>query len=141
MTADHPTLEENNRRLVERHFDEFVNGRDLDAIDRNMAPDFVDHDGPSGAAAGREGDRAMMAAMHRRFPDLRIELKDVLAEGDKVAVRAVWSGTDADTGAVMGMRGFVLWRILDGRMIERWATVTPMRELAPDSSQGHGWAP
>jgi ketosteroid isomerase-like protein len=100
-----------NRRLIARHFEEFVNRRDLDAIARNMA-----------------ADRAMMAAMHDRFPDLRIDLKDIVAQGDKVVVRAFWGGTDAYSGRRMEMRGFVLWRIADGLIVERWATVTPMRD-------------
>ncbi len=115
-----------NRSLSERHFEEFVNQRDLDAIDRNMAANFLDHDGPSGGAADRVADRAMLAAMDLQFPDLRIELKDILAEGDKVAVRAIWRETHAKTGRRMEMHGFVLWRIADGLIIERWATTTPM---------------
>ncbi len=127
-------VEDENRRLIERHFDEFVNRRDLGAIERNASADFVDHDGPMGPATTRDADRAMVAAMHARFPDLRIELKDVLAQGDKVAVRAVWTGTDANTGRRMGNHGFVLWRIENGLIVERWATVTPMRELTSDEA-------
>lgn len=75
-----------------------------------MAPESLDHDGPSGAPVDWDGDRAMMAALHRRFSDLRIELRDVLARDDKVAVRAVWTGTDQDTGEPMGMHGIVACR-------------------------------
>ena len=59
-----------------------------------------------------------------------MEVKDALAEGDKVVVRNVWTGTDSRTGRRMEFHGFVLWRVADGKIAERWATVTPFQELA-----------
>ncbi len=113
------------RRFVARHFEEFVNAKDLAAIDRNMSPDFLDHDGPGGRPTDRAGDRAMMAAMYATFPDLRVEILDAVAEGDRVVVRNVWTGTHSKTGAKMEFHGFVMWRIAGGKLAERWATVTP----------------
>jgi predicted ester cyclase len=124
---------ERNRQLVVKHFDDFVNKRDVSAIDRNMARDFVDHDGPGGKPTDRDGDRAMMAAMHATFPNLHVEVKETLAEGDKVMVRNMWTGTHAETGKRMEFHGFVLWRIAGGKIVERWATVTPLHELAEQS--------
>ena len=121
---------ERNKRFVIKHFDDFVNNKDLGAIDRNMASGFHDNDGPGGSPTDRAGDRAMMAAMHKLFPDLHVEVKDALAEGDKVVVRNLWTGINAQTGQRMEFHGFVLWRIEDGKIAERWATVTPMHELA-----------
>jgi predicted ester cyclase len=121
---------EQNKRFVIRHFEDFVNNKDLDAIDRNMSPDFLDHDGPGGKPIGRAGDRAMMAAMHKLPPDLEVVVKDALAEGDKVVVRNQWTGTHAETGKRMEFHGFVLWRLAGDKIVERWATVTPLAELA-----------
>ena len=104
-----------------------------------MTEDFLDHDGPQGVSAGREDDKAMMARMHARFPDLNIALHDLLAEGDKVLVRASWTGTDAASGQRMANRGFVLWRLAGGKIVERWATVTPMQAAAPgETAQVNG---
>ncbi len=132
-TPNDPVALERNRRFVIDHFDDFVNNRDLGAIDRNMAPGFLDHDGPGGKPTDRAGDRAMMAAMHKLFPDLHVEVEDALAEGDKVVVRNLWIGTNAQTGQRMEFHGFVLWRIADGKIVERWATVTPLHELAAET--------
>ncbi|MGO9155180.1 ester cyclase [Mycobacterium sp.] len=111
------------------HFDEFVNNKDLGAIDRNMSVDFYDHDGPGGRPSDREGDRMMMAALHESIRDLHVEVVESLAEGDKVMVRNVWTGTDAHTGKRVEFHGFVLWRLANGKIVERWATVTPIQEL------------
>jgi predicted ester cyclase len=121
---------ERNRRFVIGHFEDFVNRKDLAAIDRNMSVDFVDHDGPGGKPTDRAGDRAMMEAMFRIFPDLHVEVRESLAEGDKVMVRNLWTGTRSETNERMEFHGFVLWRIVDGKIVERWATVTPLHELA-----------
>lgn len=119
-----------NKKLVLDHFEDFVNRRDLAAIDRNMSPSFINHDGPGGKPTGVKGDRAMMHAMHRIMPDLRIDVRDAVAEGDKVVVRNVWTATDPKTGKLGELHGFVLWRLEAGKILERWATVTSLHELA-----------
>jgi predicted ester cyclase len=124
---------EHNKRLVVQHFEDFVNRKDLSAIDRNVSPDFVDHDGPGGKPTDRAGDRAMMAAMHKLMPNLKVEVRDALAEGDKVVVRNVWTGTNNETGRRIEFHGFVLWRIADDKIVERWAVVSPQRELSGES--------
>lgn len=129
-TADQHSTTAANKALVIGHLDSFVNQRDLSAIDRNMTPTFVDHDGPGGRPTDRQGDRAMMEAMHKLLPDLRVEVLDALAEGDKVVVRNAWTATDPRSGRPVEFHGFVLWRIEDGKIAERWATVTPLHDLA-----------
>jgi ketosteroid isomerase-like protein len=58
---------------------------------------------------------------------------ELLAEGDKVMVRNLWTGTNSQTGQRMEFHGFVLWRIADGKIVERWATVTPLHELGAET--------
>ena len=125
-----------NKHLVINHFEEFVNRKDITAIDRNMRADFRDHDGPGGKQAGIAEDRDMMAAMYKLIPDLRVEVKDAIAEADKVVVRNVWTGTNSHTGERIEFHGFVLWRIESGRIAERWATVTPMQQ---EAARSLGW--
>jgi len=138
MAADKAveTQLDHNTRLVIGHFDEFVNKKDLGAIDRNVAEDFLDHDGPGGKPAGRDADRAMMARMHQMFPDLAVEVLDHVAQGDKVVVRNLWTGTNTQTGQRVEFHGFVMWRIASGKIVERWASVTPMHEI---SAAGFAW--
>jgi predicted ester cyclase len=126
---------ERNRELVIAHFRDFVNKKDLSAIERNMSIDFCDHDGPGGMPTDRDGDREMMAGLLTAIPDLHVEVVDSLAEGDKVMVRNVWTGTDAHWGKRVEFHGFVLWRVVDGKIVERWATVTPLRELTAPAVQ------
>jgi predicted ester cyclase len=65
----------------------------------------------------------------RQIPDLTVDVRDVIADGDRVVVRAVWFGTDAVSQRKVEFHGFVQWRIVEGKLAERWATVTPISEF------------
>jgi predicted ester cyclase len=81
--------------------------------------------------------------LHTAFPDLRIEIEDIVAEGDRVAVRARWHGTHRGvlpmipfpaTNRAVTFTGMVFWRIRDGKIVERWATIDRLglqQQLAP----------
>src|SRR5215469_2354035 len=76
----------------------------------------------------RKGAQRLQVLM-KQVPDLRVDVRDVIADGDKVVVRAVWLGTDAVSQRRVEFHGFVQWKIVDGKFAERWATVTPLAEL------------
>jgi predicted ester cyclase len=114
---------------VRKHFEDFVNHQKAEVIWDNMTADFLDHDGPEGKPAGLDGDEAMMRGMYAIFPDLRITIEEMIAEGDKVVCRNRWQGTNAKTGTRMEFHGFVEWRFDGDRIAERWATVTAPAEI------------
>jgi len=114
---------EENKTFVCRHFEEFVNQKNLEIADRNFASDYVEHgtDAPAGAAPGPIGPKTYLAAAFRRYPDLRVTIEDIIAEGDKVVVRNRWQATDGQTGEAIEFTGIVIWRIASGKLAERWA--------------------
>jgi predicted SnoaL-like aldol condensation-catalyzing enzyme len=114
---------EENKTFVRRHFEEFVNQKNLEIADRNFAGDYREHgtDAPSGAAPGPDGPKSYLAAAFKRYPDLRVTIEDIIAERDKVVVRNRWQATDAQTGTAIEFSGIVIWRIAGGKLAERWA--------------------
>ena len=118
------TLEE-MKAFVKNHFERFVNQQDSAIAYRSFSEDFLDHDEPGGVAVGPEAAKRMMEAVYLRWPDLHVSVEDILAEGDKVMVRNIWRGTEASSGVRIEFHGFVLWRFANGKIVERWATVTP----------------
>src|SRR5689334_9765145 len=89
---------EENKALARRFLEEaFVRG-DFAAI---LASDYHDHNAPAGTPPGPEGIKQITDPYRAAFPDLRFEIADSLAEGDKVAVRYTFVGTQ--TGALMGL--------------------------------------
>lgn len=121
-------LERRNADFVLRHFEEFVNGKDPSAAERNFSADFVDRNPPGGISTVAEG--VMLARrVYERFPDMRFRAEDVLAQGDKVVVRSIWSGRDSVDGVLKEFHSFTLWRLLDGEIAERWATTADMKPV------------
>jgi predicted ester cyclase len=116
------------KAIVLRHFQDFVNNKKAEVIRQNMTEDFLDHDGPGGKEAGVQIDEEMMRNMYQLFPDLHIDIDEMIAEGDRVVCRNRWQGTNARTGRRMEFHGFVEWRFEGDRIAERWATVTSPTE-------------
>jgi predicted SnoaL-like aldol condensation-catalyzing enzyme len=118
---------EENKAFVRRHFEEFVNQKNLDIADRNFSNDYREHgtDAPAGADPGPNGPKTYLAAAFKRYPDMRVTIEDIIAEGDKVVVRNRWQATEAETGEAIEFTGIVIWRIASGKLAERWAYLQP----------------
>ncbi len=121
---------ESNKRLVRRQFEELINRKNLTIIDSDMAAGFIDHELAPGLPTGLEGVRQHISGMHQICPDLHVTIEDILAEGDRVVVRNTWQGTHSGplfgippTGKRFILKGMVMWRIRDGQICERWATL------------------
>ena len=75
---------------------------------------------PPGASAGPEVALQFRAMLHAAFPDLRITIEDIVAEGDRVAVRARWTGAHRGPLPIVpvpvgnrpfSFTGMVFWRV------------------------------
>jgi ubiquinone/menaquinone biosynthesis C-methylase UbiE/predicted ester cyclase len=93
-------------------------GRDLDGIPRVYHPDFVDRVNRL-EYRGHDGARRSVALYLELFPDLRFVVNDQVSEGDRVASRWTLHGTHR--GRQVELRGIVISRFEDGRIIEDWA--------------------
>ncbi len=88
-TSDGP---EAHKALVRRYIDEANNRGDLALVDELMAPDYLWHGGPS----TRDELKRFIAWQRATAPDWHITIQDMIAEGDRVAVRASARGTRAE---------------------------------------------
>jgi predicted ester cyclase len=149
-------INEDPREVVRRLFRDVDAGRE-DFVDEYYAADYVDHT-PSrtrARASGREGVREAFALFRKAFPDIQHSLEDVIGEGDKVVVRLRAWGTHrgalfgiSPTGRRVEQSGIVIYRLREGRILERWAQadsevldqlgVTPGAEAAPPAPVEHG---
>lgn len=139
------TTVEANKKLVLEHYESFVHRQDAEAVRNQLAPDFLDHELPPGISPGPEGVIQYRVMLHKAFPDLKIKIEDIVAEGDRVAVRATWTGTHRGslpflpvpvTNRPFTLTGMVFWRVRDGRLAERWATLDLLgmqRQLAANT--------
>ncbi|MBV8550370.1 MAG: ester cyclase [Acidobacteriaceae bacterium] len=115
------------KSFVRRHFEDFVNKQDLSAADRNFAPEYQEHgtDVPPDYPSGPAGPKQYLAAAFKSYPDIRVTIEDIVAEGDRVVVRNTWRATDSQTGQKIEFGGIVIWRIAHGQLVERWAYLSP----------------
>lgn len=127
---------EAGKDLIRRVVDA-LNRHDLDAVDRLFAPDYVDHDpARAGLPAGPAGVKLAWGGFLTAFPDLHATIQDVIAEGDRVAVRGFIRGTHLGelmgippTGKTVTVTLIDITRIADGKLVERWAQADAMGML------------
>jgi steroid delta-isomerase-like uncharacterized protein len=128
---------EANKTLLLRFFAEAWNQGELEFLDEGFADDFVMHHlwidpavGHAHDTPGRDAAKAVISGWKASFPDLHIAIEDVIAEGDKVAMRQRYRGTHEHefqgipaTGRVAETTGVTISRVVDGRVVETWDCV------------------
>ena len=113
------SLEEN--KAIVRRFIEAYNKRNFDAFDNLLAPDYFDHT----SKVGPEGLKQLMNMALKAFPDFHETIEDIIAEGDKVWVRIIFTGTHtgewmgiAPTGKKVSTEMVDIFRIVNGKLVE-----------------------
>src|SRR6266516_2389300 len=120
---------EDNKALSRRLFQEFWDQKNLAVADELLAANHVDHTpgSPPGLPPGPEGLKQFAAVYFTAFPDLRITIDDLVAEGDKVVTR--WTTRATHQGDLMGIpptgkqvtiTGITIDRIAGGKIAETW---------------------
>jgi steroid delta-isomerase-like uncharacterized protein len=139
---------EESKALVRRIIEEAWNKGNLAVIDELLSPDYVHHNLPPGMPNDREGYKQMVRMHRTAFPDFHLSIEDMIAEGDKVALRFNWSGTHkgefmgaAPTGNKVIVTAMCMHRIEGGKEVEQWAEVDSvglMQQLGAVPGQAEG---
>jgi steroid delta-isomerase-like uncharacterized protein len=136
MTQTELTQTEQNKITVRDFIDGLFTKGDLGAVDTYLAEDFINHDPPFGVSPDREGMRTAGAQMRAGFPDWHSELHQLIAEGDIVVERFTAGGTQqgevmgvAPTGRAVSLPGINIFRLRDGRIVERWGRLDDLGML------------
>src|SRR5258708_36983712 len=83
-------MSEQNKAIVRRLFEELWNKGNLSLADQFFTPNYTDHDSSSpDFGQGPESERKRVTLYRNAFPDLRLTIEDLIAEGDTVMAR--WS--------------------------------------------------
>jgi steroid delta-isomerase-like uncharacterized protein len=121
---------DSNVRIVKKFFEEVWNKGNSSAVDEFLAPGFIDHNALSGDRKGLQGYKDTVSNFRTAFPDITYSLDQVLAEGDRVAIRLSAHGTHK--GNFMGIPastkqvsfgGMTFIRIQGGKLAELWGLV------------------
>ena len=122
MTADQ------NKDVVRRFTTEVLIGGQLDHIDELLAPSYVNR----AFGADLPAFKGIVAGLAAALPERRIDLEELIAEGDAVVARYTGEMRLQD-GKTVSVRGLTYYRLADGKIVEDDPITTPelARELAP----------
>lgn len=119
---------ETNEATTRRYYQALWNDRDRTVIPQWISPDYIGHftryPEPITGVAGFE---SMADELFGAFPDLRVQIDDLVAAGDLVASRVRITGTHhgplqgyAPTGVRVDTTFAAIERYADGRCVEEW---------------------
>lgn len=116
------SIEEN--KAIVREYHERMNRRDFSVIDELLSEDFIIH-----RSDGLTGDRDIFkqANIDDAFPDSVRTIEDIIAEGDRVALRESIRGTHSRkfrnveaTGKIVNTSRYIFFRVSGNKIAEMW---------------------
>jgi steroid delta-isomerase-like uncharacterized protein len=133
-------MSEENKTIVRRLFEELWNKGNLSVADELFTPNYNHHD-PSTPEVGRgpESEKKRATLYRTAFPDLRLTIEDIIAEGETVMARWSCRGTHkgdlsgiAPTGKQFTISGVTIARLTNGKLAEgyvNWDALDLMQQL------------
>jgi predicted ester cyclase len=123
------------RAAIEGIFNEIINERNSDAIQKYVSEDFIEHT-PMGDIHGHEGFHQFLQAWTAGFPDMRNEVSDIVVDGDLAYWTVRFTGTQEGpfngmpaTGKHVDMMVLNKGRLENGKAAEHWAAMDTMQML------------
>ena len=123
-------MSEENKALARRWFEEVWNKGRADAIGEMAADNLVAHglaDTTGGEVTSIDEFRVFHTAFRGAFPNIRVTVEDLIAEGDKVTARCRVEGVhDGDLAEIKATKnpidftGIAIIRIENGKIVEAW---------------------
>ena len=132
-----------NKTIARRFFDEVLARPSERAVDELIAPGAVVCT-PTGRFIGPEGVKRASAQIGSTFPDRRVEIQALVAEGNQVAAEWTLCGTQKrerlgvpPIGRRECISALSLFRVEDGKIVEHWMTegVPALNYFQPDASR------
>ncbi|WP_341843455.1 ester cyclase [Chitinophaga caseinilytica] len=135
---------QHNKEVVRQLFEQVINERHFADMPKYVANEYT---GPSGLK-GPAAFEASILGLIRSFPDIRWQLLEFIAEGDKVMVKWQWKGTHAGdfqhisaTGLHITHNAIAIFtlkheKVIDGFLFnDRLGFLQQLRQLPADESQ------
>ena len=121
-------MSEHNKAIVRRLVEELWNKGNLSVADELFAPNYEHHDASTlDFGRGPESEKRRATLYRTAFPDIRLTIEDIIAEGQTVMARWSCRGTHkgdlsgiAPTGKQFTISGVSIARIAGGKMAEGW---------------------
>jgi steroid delta-isomerase-like uncharacterized protein len=133
-------MSEQNKNNVRRLFEEVWNQGHVPVADELFTPTYTHHDSSTpDVGRGPESEKKRVTLYRNAFPDLRLTIDDIIAEGQTVVARWSCRGTHkgdlngiAPTGKQFNITGVSIARFTNGKMFEgfvNWDALGLMEQL------------
>lgn len=120
-------MTESDHIAIITRFEHAFRAGDLEVIDELCDPGMVDHNPAPGQEPTLDGFKQKVAGFKAVFPDIREDLQDIVAGGDRVATRWVVTGSLQQDfmgipagGQRIRVEGMNFYRLEDGRVTDIW---------------------
>jgi steroid delta-isomerase-like uncharacterized protein len=119
------------KTLPQRVFNEILNEGRLEVADEIVASDFLLHS-PTRPEPfeGPEGFKGFVRDLRHGFPDLKVTIDQMIAEGEIVSIRSHVTGTHRGkyrgippTGRKIAQTQLHMFRVADGQIHETWQEI------------------
>jgi steroid delta-isomerase-like uncharacterized protein len=116
-----------HKAIIRAHVAVLFNQQRIDRTEEFFTLDYLDHAPLPGQAPGLAGAKHKWATYLAAVPDMHATIDDVVAEGDKVAVR--WTVQGTQRGELLGIpptsrpvrfSGISIYRLVKGKIVEQW---------------------
>jgi predicted SnoaL-like aldol condensation-catalyzing enzyme len=115
---------EQNKAVVRRFMTEILAGGNLDLVDELLAPNYVNRM----SGTDRAATKVLFATLRSALPGLRMQIENLVAEGDAVVARFTMETTNAENKTLA--RGLTYYRLANGKIVEDEPITTPdLRQL------------
>ena len=130
---------EDNKALIRRALEEEWNQGNFAHVDEQTASNYIHHDPGNPNVRTREDYKQWVIESRNAFPDLHVAIEDMVAEGDQVATRWTFRGTNTGdfvtpmpipaTGKQVTVSGITIARFAGGKVVEDWHQVDTLGML------------
>jgi steroid delta-isomerase-like uncharacterized protein len=127
MSNPNSTPVPDNRQTLDRFIQQVWNEGDASAADAFLADEYVIHSDPGdpwdGQTLSREAFKQRLAVSRSPFPDLRFDIVETIADGDRVAIAWMMRGTQTGalgdrpaSGRAIDVHGMTMYYFRGGRI-------------------------
>ena len=121
------------KEIVRSFVEQYQEQRDSRAFTEFLSAKVVDHTPMPGTSPGAEGVRQVFEMLWAALPDMRVEVHQMVAEGETVVTRKSFVGTHRGelfgvppTGKSVRLDLIDIVRVSEGKIVEHWNIVDSM---------------
>ena len=121
---------EDNKTIVRRVYDEAINNGNFIVVNESFTDDYIYRSPGSPEFHGPDGFKQLVTTYRTAFPDLHIQLDELIVEGDTVVSRYTACGTQLGelmgvppTGKYVTGTGVVISHFRGGKAADEWELI------------------